>query len=66
MNEVQQMIQVEEVDRIVQLFIRILPDTVYQSVLLISRKHDDLFELMSEKDDEIDWENFEYEEEEEN
>ena len=43
-----------------QLFIRILTDTVYQSVLLISRKHDDLFELMSEKDDAIDWENFEY------
>ena len=60
MNEVLQMIQVEEVDRIVQLFIRILPDTVYQSVLLISRKHDDLFEQMSEKDDAIDWENFEY------
>ena len=60
MNEVQQMIQVEEDDRIVQLFIGILPDAVYQNVLLISRKHDDLFVWMSEKDDAIDWENFEY------
>ena len=33
---------------------------VYQSVLIISKKHDDLFELLSEKQDEIDWENFEY------
>ena len=60
MSEVQQLIQVEKEDRIIQLFIGILPDAVYQNVFLISRKHDDLFEWMSQKDDEIDWENFEY------
>ena len=66
MNEVQQLIQVEEQGRTIQLFIGLLPDSVYQSVLLISKEHDDLFDLLSKKDEEIDWENFEYEEEEEN
>ena len=66
MNEVQQFIQVEEEDRLIELLIGILPDSVYQSVLLISKEHDDLIDLLSKKDEEIDWENFEYEEEEEN
>ena len=52
--------------RLIELLIGILPDSVYQSVLLISKEHDDLFDLLSKKDEEIDWENFEYEEEEEN
>ena len=66
MSEVQQLIQVEKEDRIIQLFIGILPEAVYQNVLLISRKHDDLFEWLAQKEDGIDWSNYEYEEEEEN
>ena len=66
MSEVQQLIQVEKEDRIIQLFIGILPEAVYQNVLLISRKHDDLFEWLAKKEDGIDWSNYEYEEEEEN
>ncbi len=65
-SEVQQLIQVEKEDRTIHLFVGILPDAVYQNVLLISRRHDDLFEWLAQKEDEIDWENFEYPEEEEN
>ena len=65
MSEVQQLIQVEKEDRVIQLFVGILPDAVYQNVLLISRRHDDLFEWLAQKEDGIDWSNYEYEEEEE-
>ena len=64
-SEVQQLIQVEKEDRTIQLFVGILPDAVYQNVLLISRRHDDLFEWLAQKEDGIDWSNYEYEEEEE-
>ena len=66
MSEVQQLIQVEKEDRIIQLFVGILPDAVYQNVLLISRRHDDLFDWLAQKEDGIDWSNYEYVEEEEN
>ena len=58
-NELQQLIQVEEADRLIQLFVGILPDAVFQNVALISTLHQDLFDLLAEKEDAIDWENFE-------
>ena len=58
-NESQQLIQVEEAGRIIQLFVGILPDAVFQNVALISTQHQDLFELLGEKEDAIDWENYE-------
>ena len=58
-GEEQQFIQVEGVGRAIQLYIRVLPDAVYQSVLIISKEHDDLFEWLAKKEDEIDWENYE-------
>ena len=58
-NELQQLIQVEEADRLIQLFVGILPDAVFQNVALISTLHQDLFDLLAEKEDVIDWENFE-------
>ena len=57
-NELQQLIQVEEADRLIQLFVGILPDAVFQNVALISTLHQDLFDLLAEKEDAIDWENF--------
>ena len=58
-NELQQLIQVEEADRLIQLFVGILPDAVFQNVALISTLHQDLFDLLAEKEDVIDWESFE-------
>ena len=51
--------QVEEDGRAIQLYIGVLPDAVYQSVLIISKEHDELFEWLAEKEDAIDWENYE-------
>ena len=51
--------QIEKKDRIIQLFIEVRQDAVYQNVLIISKKHDDLFEFLAKKNDEIDWENYE-------
>jgi len=58
-NQAQQFIQVEKNDRLIQLFIDIQFDAVYQNVRIISNKHDDLFEWKAKIDDGIDWENFE-------
>ena len=58
-DQEQQFMQVEEDGRAIQLYIRVLPDAVYQSVLIISKEHDDLFEWLAEKEDAIDWENYE-------
>jgi len=58
-DEEQQLIQVEESNRVIQLYISIQPDVVYQNVLIISNQHVDLFEWLAQKEDEIDWENFE-------
>ena len=59
-NEQQQLIQVEEADRLIQLFLGILPDAVFQNVALISSEHDDLFELLADKEDVMDLETYEY------
>ena len=66
MNNPQQLIQVEKNGHTIQLFIEIFPESVYQNLLIISKKHDDLFEWLAQKEDEIDWSNYEHEEEEEN
>ncbi len=57
--ESQQFLQVEKSDRVIQISISVLADSVYQNVLIVSNQHDDLFEWKYGKDDEIDWENFE-------
>ena len=62
-NELQKLLEVEKNNRLIQVFIGNQDAAVYQSVLIISREHDDLFELLSKKQDEIDWENFEVPEE---
>ena len=59
MDQEQQFMQVEEDGRAIQLYIEVLPNAVYQSVFIISKEHDDLFEWLSKKEDEIDWENYE-------
>ena len=64
-NEEQQFIQVEQSDHIIQLLVRVLPDTVFQNIALVSTQHNDLFELLYEKEksidedtlEEIKWEN---------
>jgi hypothetical protein len=53
-NEEQQFIQVEQSDRFIQLLVRVLPDTVFQNVALVSTQHNDLFELLYEKEESID------------
>ena len=53
-NEEQQFIQVEQSDRFIQLLVRVLPDTVFQNVTLVSTQHNDLFELLYEKEESID------------
>ena len=58
-GEEQQFIQVDENSRVIQLYIEVLLDAVYQSVLIISKEHDDLFEWLAKKEDAIDWENYE-------
>jgi len=56
----QQIIQIDDGEKLIQLFLGILPQAVFQNVLLISKKHDDLFEALSKKEDLIDWNNYEY------
>ena len=51
--------QVEGDGRAIQLYLEVLPNAAYQSVLIISKEHDDLFEWLAKKEDEIDWENYE-------
>ena len=58
-DEAEQFMQVEEDGRAIQLYLGILPNAVYQSVMIISKEHDDLFEWLAEKEDAIDWENYE-------
>ena len=58
-DQEQQFMQVEEDGRTIQLYIGVLPNAVYQSVLIISKEHDDLFEWLAQKEDAIDWENYE-------
>ena len=53
-NEEQQFIQVEQGDRFIQLLVSVLPDTVFQNVTLVSTQHNDLFELLYEKEESID------------
>ena len=53
-NEEQQFIQVEQGDRFIQLLVRVLPDTVFQNVALVSTQHNDLFELLYEKEESMD------------
>ena len=53
-NEEQQVIQVEQSDRFIQLLVRVLPDTVFQNIALVSTQHNDLFELLYEKEESID------------
>ena len=53
-NEEQQFIQVEQSDRFIQLLVRVLPDTVFQNIVLVSTQHNDLFELLYEKEESID------------
>ena len=53
-NEEQQFIQVEQSDHIIQLLVRVLPDTVFQNIALVSTQHNDLFELLYEKEESID------------
>ena len=48
-NEEQQFIQVEQSDHIIQLLVRVLPDTVFQNIALVSTQHNDLFEPGSSK-----------------
>ena len=58
-NEEQQFIQVEQSDRSIQLLVRVLPDTVFQNIALVSTQHNDLFELLYEKEESIDWDTLE-------
>ena len=58
-NEEQQFIQVEQSDRFIQLLVRVLPDTVFQNIALVSTQHNDLFELLYEKEESIDWDTLE-------
>ena len=58
-NEVQQFIQVEQSDHIIQLLVRVLPDTVFQNIALVSTQHNDLFELLYEKEESMDWDTLE-------
>ena len=53
-NEEQQFIQVEQSDRFIQLLVRVLPDTVFQNIALVSTQHNDLFELLYEKEESMD------------
>ena len=58
-NEEQQVIQVEQSDRFIQLLVRVLPDTVFQNIALVSTQHNDLFELLYEKEESMDWDTLE-------
>ena len=58
-NEEQQFIQIEQGDRFIQLLVRVLPDTVFQNIALVSTQHNDLFELLYEKEESIDWDTLE-------
>ena len=58
-NEEQQFIQVEQSDHIIQLLVRVLPDTVFQNIALVSTQHNDLFELLYEKEESMDWDTLE-------
>jgi len=53
-NAEQQFIQVEQGDRFIQLLVRVLPDTVFQNIALVSTQHNDLFELLYEKEESMD------------
>ncbi len=58
-NEEQQFIQVEQSDRFIQLLVSVLPDTVFQNIALVSTQHNDLFELLYEKEESMDWDTLE-------
>ena len=59
-NESEQVIQVKDGDRIIQLFVGMLPEAVFQNVVLISTLHDDLFDLLAAKEDNTNWDTFEH------
>ena len=58
-NEEQQFIQVEQSDHIIQLLVHVFPNTVFQNIALVSTQHNDLFELLYEKEESIDWDTLE-------
>ena len=60
-SKAQQVIKVDDGSRMIQLFVGVLPDVTFQNVVLISTNHDDLFEYLSLKDDNIDWDTYEFE-----
>ncbi|PPR50916.1 MAG: hypothetical protein CFH15_00015 [Alphaproteobacteria bacterium MarineAlpha5_Bin5] len=51
----EQVIRVEDGNRIIQLFVGVLPDVTFQNVVLISTKHDDLFEYQFQQEDNMNW-----------
>jgi|TARA_B110000263_G_scaffold249334_1_gene266622 hypothetical protein len=56
----EQVIQIDYGDRMIQLFIGVLPEAVFQNVVLISKNHADLFELLGRKEDSIDWDTYQF------
>ena len=56
----QQVIQIDDGDRMIQLFLGMLPEAVFQNVVLLSKNHADLFELLGRKEDSINWDTYEY------
>ncbi len=57
----EQAIIVDAGDHTIQLFVGVLPDVTFQNVVMISTKHDDLFEYLSLREDSIDWDKYEFE-----
>ena len=60
-TKVEQVINVDAGDHIIQLFVGVLPDITFQNVVMISKKHDDLFAYLNLMDDNIDWDTYEFE-----
>jgi len=60
-SKAQQVIKVDDGNRMIQLFVGVLPDITFQNVVLISTKHDELFEYLALKEDNIDWDTYEFE-----
>ena len=59
--EAVQVIMADASDHTIQLFVGVLPDVTFQNVVMISRKHDDLFAYLSLQEDSIDWDTYEFE-----
>ncbi len=58
-NKAEQVIQVENGDHMIQLFVGELSNSIFQNVALVSTKHDDLFLYLAQKEDQIDWDTYE-------